>query len=191
MPSINAIAGPNGAGKSTTAPALLRDELAIPTYLNADTIAAGLSAFDPDAAAFQAGRIMLTQLNKLRDAWRSFAFETTLATRSYAPWLTKCRQAGYVIHLLYLALPSEEFAIQRVALRVRSGGHNIPEGTVRRRFRRGLTNFFQLYRPICVAWIFVDNAEQHPKILARGGRDRTTISNDDFYERLEEQYGTP
>ena len=189
MPSIYVIAGPNGAGKSTTAPALLRDELAIPTYVNADTIAAGLSAFDPSAAAFQAGRIMLTQLNQLRESRKSFAFETTLATRGYAPWLIRAGDVGYQIHLLFLALPSEEVAIQRVALRVQSGGHGIPEETIRRRFQRGLRNFFLLYSPICDEWAFVDNSERTPRILAEGGRNQPIVANHLLYNQLKERYG--
>jgi len=104
--------------------------------VNADTIAAGLSAFDPESAAFQAGRIMLSQLKHLKKSGKSFAFETTLATRGYARWLEQCRRSGFKIYLLFLALASPDTAVQRVALRVQSGGHNIPEETVRRRFQR-------------------------------------------------------
>ncbi|MCW5870158.1 MAG: zeta toxin family protein [Candidatus Eremiobacteraeota bacterium] len=191
MPSIFVIAGPNGAGKSTAAPTLLRDEFKVPIYVNADTIATGLSAFDPESAAFQAGRIMLTQLDQLRQSGKSFAFETTLATRGYARWLQQTQISGYQVYLLFLALPSPEIAVQRVALRVRSGGHGIPEDTIRRRYQRGLSNFFQLYRPLCDEWIFADNADEFPKILAEGGRNLPTLTNNKLYLEFEEQYGIP
>ncbi len=132
---------------------------------------------------------MLAQLSQLRESGKSFAFETTLATRSYAPWLAKARQAGYQIHLLFLALPSAEIAVQRVALRVQSGGHNIPEETIRRRFQRGLRNFFLLYSPVCDEWVFVDNSERVPKILAEGGRNLPTMANHPLYHQLKEHYG--
>lgn len=191
VPSIFVIAGPNGAGKSTAAPTLLREEFKVPIYVNADTIAAGLSAFDPESAAFQAGRIMLAQLSHLRQSGKSFAFETTLATRGYAPWLQQSQKEGYQVFLLFLALHSPEIAVQRVALRVGSGGHNIPEDTIRRRYQRGLRNFFQLYRPICDEWIFADNAGDFPRILAEGGRSLPTLTNSKLYLKFEEQYGIP
>jgi len=191
VPSIFVIAGPNGAGKSTTAPALLRDEFKVPIYVNADTIAAGLSAFEPESAAFQAGRIMLSQLDQLRQSGKNFAFETTLATRGYARWLRQSQAAGYQVYLLFLSLASPETAVQRVALRVKSGGHSIPEETIRRRFQRGLSNFFQLYKPLFDEWIFADNAGEFPKVLAEGGRYLPTLTKDKRYHELEERYGIP
>ncbi|MCC6409985.1 MAG: AAA family ATPase [Planctomycetes bacterium] len=138
------IAGPNGAGKSTTAPALLRDLLGIREFVNADAIAQGMSGFDPDSAAIAAGRAMLRRLTELSRARRDFAFETTLASRSFAPWIERLRRDGYAFTLVFLWLPSPEIAIARVAQRVAAGGHDVPAGTIRRRFDRGLANFFRL-----------------------------------------------
>jgi len=132
-PSIVIVAGPNGAGKSTVAPALLHGTLAVDEFVNADVIASGLSAFDPESAAIAAGRVMLARLHELAEQRESFAFETTLASRTFAPWLRDLRASGYQIHLLFLWLPSAEFALDRVADRVRAGGHNVPAETVRRR----------------------------------------------------------
>ncbi len=168
-PRIAVIAGPNGAGKSTTAPALLRDLLGIREFVNADAIAQGMSGFDPDAAAIAAGRTMLDRIHRLAAARRDFAFETTLASRSFAPWIADLRRSGYEFALVFLWLPSPEIAIARVAQRVAAGGHDVPATTIRRRFDRGLANFFQLYRPLANQWFMYDNsALGAPRIVATG-----------------------
>lgn len=152
------IAGPNGAGKSTLAPAIARDGFQLRDFVNADEIARGLSGFDPASAALQAGRLMLRRLEELASHRASFAFETTLATRSYAPWLRSLKTAGYRVELLFVWLPSSELAIQRVADRVRLGGHDIPVDVIRRRYELGLRNLFRLYLPIADRWTVVDNS---------------------------------
>lgn len=134
------LAGPNGAGKSTAAPELLQGELSVSEFVNADVIARGLSAFDPDRAAIAAGRVMLVRLNELARQRATFAFETTLASRSFAPWLRGLRTSGYAVHLVFLWLSSPDLAVQRVADRVRSGGHDVPPGTIRRRYGAGVRN---------------------------------------------------
>ena len=159
MPHVIVIAGPNGAGKSTTAPAILKGALGVSEFVNADTIAQGLSAFNPEGAAFQAGRIMLQRLHTLAAERRDFAFETTLAARSYAPWLAALKIEGYAMHLFFFWLPSPEFAIARVAERVRMGGHSVPEDTIRRRYHAGLKNFLELYRQVADSWYLFDNSK--------------------------------
>jgi predicted ABC-type ATPase len=163
------IAGPNGAGKSTAAPSLLRDTLAVSEFVNADVIAQGLSAYDPQATAIMAGRFMLERIHELADRRLSFAFETTLASRSFAPWIGKLLTGGYHLHLVFFWLPNEDFACARVAARVQSGGHSVPEDTIRRRYRRGLANFFHLYRPLATTWRIYDNSSSRgPRCVARG-----------------------
>src|SRR5262245_44459100 len=125
-PSVVILAGPNGAGKSTVAPALLQGPLAVNEFVNADVIARGLSAFDPQSVALAAGRVMRTRLRELAAQRISFAFETTLASRSLAPWLAGLKTDGYHVHLVFLWLPSADFAVDRVAQRVKTGGHAIP-----------------------------------------------------------------
>lgn len=132
-PLMVLIAGPNGAGKSTAAPSLLRDELAVEEFVNADTIASGLSAFRPESVALTAGRLMLERIRQLAAGRASFAFETTLASRSFAPWIVEVRRLGYHVHLMFLVLESANLAASRVAERVRMGGHAVPEPTIRRR----------------------------------------------------------
>lgn len=171
QPHVIVIAGPNGAGKSTAAPALLRDLLGVAEFVNADLIAQGLSGFDTASVALQAGRVMLVRIRQLAAQHRHFAFETTLATRGYAPWLAELKAAGYTFDLVFLALPAPEMAVARVAERVRAGGHDVPEDTIRRRYRRGMRNFFWLYRPLADRWWFFDNASSAgPELTARGER---------------------
>ena len=136
-PSVVILAGPNGAGKSTAAPALLQGALAVDEFVNADVIARGLSAFEPDRVAIAAGRIMLARLDELAAQRVDFAFETTLATRSFAPWLLGLTLSGYDVHLFFLWLSSADLAVARVADRVRAGGHHVPEAVVRRRYSAG------------------------------------------------------
>jgi predicted ABC-type ATPase len=167
-PSVVILAGPNGAGKSTAASTLLHGTLAVNEFVNADVIARGLSAFDPDGAALAAGRVMLARLRELAEQRVSFAFETTLASRTFAPWLRDLRASGYDVQLVFLWLSSADLAIERVADRVRSGGHNVPEETVRRRYRAGLPNFFNLYEPLASAWRLYDTSSAAPRLVAQG-----------------------
>ena len=178
-PHVIVIAGPNGAGKSTTAPMLLKGTLGVTEFVNADVIAQGLSAFQPERAAFHAGRVMLERLHYLAKERVDFAFETTLASRSFAPWIAKLKQSGYTFHLVFLWLPSTDFAVARVAERVRMGGHHVPEETIRRRYNKGIENFFRLYRPLSVTWRLYDNSEPSwPRIVADGRGD----ANETIYD---------
>lgn len=167
-PSVVILAGPNGAGKSTAAPELLQGELAVNEFVNADVIARGLSGFDPDRAAIAAGRVMLGRLNELARQRESFAFETTLATRSFAPWLQKLRASGYAVHLFFLWLASPDLAVQRVAYRVLSGGHHVPADTIRRRYRAGIRNLFGLYQPVVTSWAVYDCSGLKSQLVAEG-----------------------
>src|SRR5205823_5999398 len=124
-PQVVVVGGPNGAGKTTCAAALLPEDLQIRQFVNADTIAAGLSAFAPDTVAVQAGRLMLSRIAELAQQRHDFAFETTLASRSFAPFLRRIQREGYLVHVIYVWLRSPELAIERVRDRVRRGGHHV------------------------------------------------------------------
>jgi predicted ABC-type ATPase len=175
-PQVVIIAGPNGAGKSTLAPFLLRDTFGLLEFVNADTISAGLSAFNAEAVAMDAGRVMLTRLRELANNKQSFAFESTLATRSYASWLDRLKRAGYEFHLLFLWLSTQELALQRVSDRVRRGGHSVNETIVRRRYGRGLNNFFELYSPLADTWAIYDNSGSGSPLLIVTGEQRQTTT---------------
>jgi predicted ABC-type ATPase len=169
-PEVIVLAGPNGAGKTTASRSLLAERLQLMTFVNADVIAQGLAGFDPDSAALEASRIMLERLHALAARRENFAFETTLAARSYARWLRGLREQGYWVHLMYFWLQSADLAVARVAVRVQAGGHHIPENTIRQRYTRSLHNFFELYRPAVSHWEFYDNsAAGSPRLVAVGG----------------------
>jgi predicted ABC-type ATPase len=159
------IAGPNGAGKTTFAREFLPNEAGCPVFVNADLIAAGLAPFAPETAAVQAGRLMLQELARHFAARESFAFETTLAGRGHVHHIRAWQAAGYRVKLIFLRLDSAEEAIARVAQRVRQGGHDIPEATIRRRFAAGQANFGRLYAPLVDAWALYDNAGAQPVLL--------------------------
>jgi predicted ABC-type ATPase len=171
MPNIFVIAGPNGAGKSTTARSLLPDYMACAEFVNADDIARGLSAFRPESVGWEAGRLMLTRLAELARSRVDFAFETTLASRSFAPWLRQQQAENYNVHLLYCWLPSAEMAVARVESRVRAGGHHVPEDDVRRRYERSRNNFLQLYMTLANTWEVYENSGAKRCSVAFGGLD--------------------
>ena len=173
MKKILIIAGPNGAGKTTFATEFLPHEADCPEFVNADLIAAGLSPFQPDQAAFAAGRLLLGRIDDLAAAGKSFAFETTLSTRSYARRIPQWRSAGYLVKLYFMTLPDPEFAIRRVERRVRLGGHDIPAATIRRRFQRGLENLRNHYLGIVDEWSIYD-ASANPPLLVDSGDNRPT-----------------
>ena len=160
------LGGPNGAGKTTGALAILPQELQITHFVNADLIARGLSPLKPTLADFDAARIMLQRMRELRDQRENFAIETTLASKSLVSFLRESKMMGYETRLIYVALDNPETAIRRVATRVAKGGHDIPEETVRRRFFRGLRNFFNIYCEEVDNWTLLDNSGDGWKVVA-------------------------
>ena len=162
------LAGPNGAGKTTFAREFLVTEANCPTFLNADIIAAELSPQHPEQVAMRAARFMLQRIRGQVTEGENFAFETTLANRSYAHSIREWQAAGYHVALWFLALPSAEAAIARVAQRVLQGGHNIPVEVVRRRFVAGRANFDNIYRGLVDAWVLYDNSGTVPVLLDWG-----------------------
>jgi predicted ABC-type ATPase len=169
-PNIVLIGGPNGAGKTTIARSVLADLIGMGEFVNADTLAAGLNGFDPERAAFAAGRIMLQRLRELAESRASFAFESTLASRTFAPWLMARAVEGYEVNVVFVWLSSPSMAVRRVRARVLAGGHSIPEEVVRRRYTRSVVNFVNLYKPIAHRWRVYDNsALDGARIVA--GRD--------------------
>lgn len=188
-PLVVVIAGPNGAGKSTTAPRLLRDALEVEEFVNPDTIAAGLSVLAPDSVDLEAARIMLRRIRYLADKRRSFAFETTLASRYFVHrFLRDLRAAGYHARLVFLSLPSADTAVARVAHRVQLGGHDVPESVVRQRYECGLRNLRDLYLGAVDTWELLDNSDPNgPRPIARGRRgDREQVLDPQSWASLME-----
>jgi predicted ABC-type ATPase len=166
MANLYIIAGCNGAGKTTASLTVLPEVLNCYEFVNADSIAAGLSPLNPESVSFEAGRIMLNRIRQLLNEGKDFAFETTLATRSYVSLIAEAKTKGYDVTLLYFWLNSPEFARQRVAIRVSKGGHNIPVEIIERRYYRGLKNFLTLYKDNCDKWMLIDNMKSTPELIA-------------------------
>jgi predicted ABC-type ATPase len=162
------IAGCNGAGKTTASFTILPEILDCKEFVNADEIAKGLSPFQPEKVAFEAGRIMIERVNHLFKNNESFALETTLASRSYKSKLIWAQENGYTVKLLFFWLPTIEMAIERVAIRVSEGGHNIPSDVIARRYIRGIENLFKIYIPLCNHWAVFDNSNELPILIAEG-----------------------
>ena len=177
MPRVVVLAGINGAGKTTASRDLLVNVLRIPTFVNADAIARGLNGLEPEKEAFRAGRIMLEQMDQLVERREDFAFETTLAARTYAGWLETLRATGYECYLYYYWLRSPDLAIARVAARVAAGGHFVPDATVRQRYARSVRNFFELYRPQADVWEVYDNTDADRRLLAIGSTDEELVND--------------
>jgi predicted ABC-type ATPase len=191
MPSITIMAGPNGAGKSTAAPGVIQDALAAGAFVNADVIARGLSGFDSESVAFQAGRIMLQRLDELLAQRADFAFETTLASRTFVPFIRRAREAGYHIHLVYVWLNSADLCIERVRERVHSGGHFVEDEIVRRRYERSMNNLFGLYQSLADDWRIYDNSVVGgSRIVAVGsGLTPTVIHERETWDEIRRRVG--
>jgi predicted ABC-type ATPase len=188
MPNLYIIAGCNGAGKTTASYTILPEMLNCKEFVNADSIAAGLSPFNPENVAIEAGRIMLTRIDALLQSKQDFAIETTLATRSYVSLIKKAREIGYKITLLYFWLSSPQEAKQRVTIRVRNGGHHIPDDVVERRYYNGLYNLHHLYMPVCDFWLIVNNEIGKPELVISGEFNQSKIIyNNDIWNIIKIQ----
>lgn len=179
--NVYIIAGPNGAGKTTFAKEFLPDYVNCPNFVNADLIALGLAPFEPRAAAIKAGKLVLQQIHDFSRQDIDFAFETTLSGKSYATLFNELKKKGYGLHLFFLWVPSPELAIARIKDRVSEGGHNIPAEDVRRRFTRGIRNFFSLYEPLVDSWILFDNSKAKPVLIAKRKNGRVEAIDEDLF----------
>lgn len=180
-PNLYVIAGPNGAGKTTFAKEFLPYDVHCLEFVNADLIAEGLSPFAPAAAAFRAGRLMLERIHSLGKRGVDFGFETTLSGKTYINLIHDLKKKGYHVHLYFLWIQSVKLALERIDARVKSGGHDVPEPIVRRRFGKGLRNFFKFYQSLADSWVIFDNSRDEPKLIAFGGSGKFEILDPDLF----------
>jgi predicted ABC-type ATPase len=186
-PRVVVFAGPNGAGKSTHADAMLK-AIGINTFVNADFIARGLAGKQADTVAIAAGRIMLKRLHELGSANQDFAFESTLSSKTFLPFLKKLKSQGYHVAIYYFALTSSRLAVRRIKLRVSLGGHDVPAEVVKRRYSRSLHNFFQLYTGIADEWIMFDNSGgKSARPIASHINAKQTIEDNALWLKLQKQ----
>lgn len=191
QPNLYVVAGPNGAGKSTFARLFLPDYADCREFVNADLIAAGLSPFNPESLALQAGKLMLERIETLSQAGVDFGFETTLAGRRWVPLLQRLRERGYRLHLFFLWIPDPDLALTRIEQRVRAGGHFIPEEVVRRRFARGLRNLFQIYAPIFDACLIFDSSGNSPEMVTLNVAEQHLVFDRELWGRIQEEARNP
>lgn len=185
MPDLYIIAGPNGAGKTTASMTILPDVLHSKEFINANAIAAGISPFNVESVAFQAGRIMLDRMNQLINEHKSFAFETTLSTRTYLNLIKTAKAKGFKVTLLNFWLKNPELAQLRVATRVQHGGHNIPTEVIERRYVRGINNLFNHFIHLCNVWTIFDNSNIYPELIAKGlSSHEIEIVNESSFQQL-------
>lgn len=190
-PDVIIIAGPNGAGKTTASEDLLKNEYSVSEFVNADWIAKGLAGFHVETAALQAGEIMLARIRELAVNRVRFAFETTLASRTFAASVKQWKEWGYRVHLIFFWVPDAGVCVQRVSVRVALGGHGIPETTIRRRYERGLVNLFGLYMPLVDAWKVFDNSVLGaPRLIAESSPSgEVQVADAEVWTELEKRYG--
>ena len=181
------IGGCNGAGKTTASYTILPEILDCKEFVNADEIARGLSPFNPNSMAIEAGKLMLKRIKELLGRDESFAIETTLATRSYVNLVHQAQAKGYKVTLVFFWLHTPELALQRIAERVKNGGHDIPNTTARRRYIAGINNLFNLYAPEVDCWMIYDNSDNPRIAVAQGGRFATTeVLNESLFTKIKE-----
>ncbi len=186
MPNLYIISGANGSGKTTTAKEILPYFLDVYEYVNADEIAKGISPFRPENVAIQAGKLMLKRLDYLVKNQIDFAFETTLSGLNYLKFLKQCKINNYQINLIYFWLKSPKLAIERVKQRVKSGGHNIPEDVIIRRYYRGQKNLIKSYFPLCDTWIIYDNSSLPVQLIATYTSENITIYQSQIWSKIQE-----
>ncbi|MBP6365616.1 hypothetical protein SDC9_25804 [bioreactor metagenome] len=185
MPNLYIISGCNGAGKTTASYTILPEMLDCKEFVNADEIARGISPFKPESVSIQAGKIMIERMDNLMSNGTDFAIETTLATRIYAKIIKYAQERGYRVTLLFFWLSMPNLAVERVKMRVASGGHNIEEKTIRRRYDIGIKNLFSLYIPLCEYWMIINNSTIPQELIAEGGKNmEPKIYNKPTYNKL-------
>jgi predicted ABC-type ATPase len=188
-PNLYIIAGPNGSGKTTFVKRFLPFYAHCLNFVNADLIASGLAPFSPEGAAVKAGKLMIEEIEEYRRQRVDFAFETTLAGRTYLRLLKDMKKEGYYIRLFFLWLQSPDLALRRVKERVSMGGHDVPAQTILRRFDRGLYNLFHLYRPLLDSWMLFDNSGEEPIVIFKETNGIRTVHDEKIFSQAMKNAG--
>lgn len=187
MKTLYIIAGCNGAGKTTAALTMLPEIWECREFVNADEIAKGISPYNPESVAIEAGRVMLGRINTLLKGNDSFAIETTLSTRSYSRMIEEAHRKGFSVQLLFFWLPSPHKAIRRVEERVCEGGHNVPTDVIIRRYKAGIDNLFKIYIGIVDFWMIIENYQTPRIVIADGKRnEQVNIYNVELYNKMKQ-----
>ena len=181
------IAGCNGAGKTTASFTILPEVLDCKEFINADEIAKGLSPFQPESVAMQAGRIMLARMDKLLQKGETFAFETTLATKSYKQKIEWAQANGYEVTLLFFWLNTSKLAKKRVAQRVAEGGHNIPDEIIERRYHSDITQLITTYMDMIEKYYIFDNSEGESVLIAEKYEGEELVFDIEIFNQIKEQ----
>lgn len=188
MPTLYIIAGCNGAGKTTASNTILPEILDCREFVNADNIAAGLSPFDVEKYAIEAGRLMSKRIDQLMFEKVDFAIETTLASKTYLAKIRNAKKSGYRIVLLFFWLNHVKLAFERVSMRVKSGGHSIPKNVIQRRYKRGIVNFFVIYMNEVDSWIVIDNSTNESVLVAEGEQRKIEIKSEILWRQLADKF---
>jgi len=191
MPNLYIIAGCNGAGKTTASYTILPEMLHCNEFVNADSIALGLSPFNPESQSFSAGRLMLKRIKQLMAEKVDFAIETTLTTKSYKQLILDAKSYGYIVTLVFFWISSSKLALDRIKIRVKKGGHDVPKEVVERRYKRGLENLFRIFIPICDYWIIMDNSTDNSIIIAEGNLNvDKKVYNNEIWGKIHDKENT-
>jgi predicted ABC-type ATPase len=182
MPKLYIIAGPNGAGKTTFAKEFLPNYAKCANFVNADLIALGLSPFSPSHVNIKAGKLLLTEIDNFIKSRVDFAFESTLAGKTYVNLIKEAKSKGYFIHIFFLWIPNIYLAKERIKQRVKQGGHHVPDEDVERRLDRSTKNFFGLYMPLANAWDIFDNSGLKPALIVKSNEKGLQIFDKDLYQ---------
>ncbi len=178
------IAGPNGSGKTTFAKEFLPDYVKCPNFVNADLIAQGLAPFSPSSVAIKAGKLVLQQIDDFSERNLDFGFETTLSGKTYVNVLKELKEKGYKLHLFFLWIPDTALALARIKERVIDGGHNVPAKDVRRRFKRSINNFLNLYKSLFDSWMLFNNAGLVPTLIAKINNGNIIVKDESLYKNI-------
>jgi predicted ABC-type ATPase len=176
-------------GKTTFADRYLPDEAKQLEFVNADLIARGLSPYDPEAAAMEAGRIALTRIRELIASRTGFTWETTMSGKTAVVWLRQAREAGYVLKAYFLWVRNSETTILRIRQRVVEGGHAISEDVSWRRFFKTIQNFFTIYRPLMTSWKLYENELLGPRLLAVEKYGRLVVRDPAQFAQMQRETG--